>query len=285
MFGQISTTVRLLSDDQAWAARMAAALADEALHVVSEGPLPADCDVVVIGPGGSLVSPIDGDALRSTGRIGVIVVGGEQPADVRLPADVSASELRLACQLLGEIVRLKRRVRGVEQAHDIVSREARTDPLTGLPNRRAWDEALSQRAAAWQADPRPGCVAVVDLDHFKLVNDRHGHTTGDAVLRVSAQAWRSAVRQSDFVARLGGDEFGLLLIDLLPARAPNVLERIRQAATQALAIESLPPVTASLGFFVIANSGGGSPADWYAHAASALGQAKAAGRDRAVAAS
>ncbi|HZV09944.1 MAG TPA: diguanylate cyclase, partial [Novosphingobium sp.] len=84
---------------------------------------------------------------------------------------------------------------------------ALTDPLTGLPNRRLFRNALEDCIA----NAGCGCVALIDLDHFKLVNDRHGHAAGDAVLKSVAAAARAALRGSDTFARMGGEEFALLL--------------------------------------------------------------------------
>ncbi|MEX2283771.1 MAG: response regulator [Gemmatimonadota bacterium] len=86
-------------------------------------------------------------------------------------------------------------------------RDRGEDALTGLPNRAAFFEALGRARAAGSAEGKPLSVAIIDLDHFKHVNDRHGHTAGDAVLQASARRIRGALRISDFVARYGGEEF------------------------------------------------------------------------------
>ena len=120
-----------------------------------------------------------------------------------------------------------------------------TDPLTGLPNRRAWDEALARRRRQTDA---AACVAILDLDHFKRVNDAHGHAAGDAVLRATGDALRRGLRQDDFVARLGGDEFGLLLSMPNAPTAAAVLDRVRAALPEHLARQGAERVTASVGF-------------------------------------
>jgi len=90
-------------------------------------------------------------------------------------------------------------------------RLAKTDALTGLPNRRAWEDALATAFAAARRSDRAVCVAVIDLDNFKALNDRHGHPYGDRVLAACAAAWSAELRPGDLLARLGGEEFGLLL--------------------------------------------------------------------------
>ncbi|MGQ4828129.1 GGDEF domain-containing protein, partial [Enterococcus faecalis] len=82
-----------------------------------------------------------------------------------------------------------------------------TDPLTGLANRRAFVEALE----AHVGQKRSGCLAIIDIDHFKQVNDRHGHAAGDRVLQAFGEVARSTLRSSDMVARIGGEEFAVIL--------------------------------------------------------------------------
>ena len=88
---------------------------------------------------------------------------------------------------------------------------AREDPLTGLANRRAWDERLDEELGRARRAGVLLSVAILDLDSFKAVNDRWGHEAGDHLLQQLAQAWQGAHRGGDFMARLGGDEFGLLV--------------------------------------------------------------------------
>ena len=90
-----------------------------------------------------------------------------------------------------------------------MARQARTDPLTGLLNRRAFLEEMARRIDRLDRDDQPGTLMFVDLDHFKAVNDRLGHEAGDQVLQCTAKMLRDTLRPSDLVARLGGDEFAL----------------------------------------------------------------------------
>jgi diguanylate cyclase (GGDEF)-like protein len=104
---------------------------------------------------------------------------------------------------------------------------AETDPLTGLPNRRAWDA----RMARVTADDERVTVAMLDIDHFKRFNDAHGHLAGDRLLRETAAAWRVLLRSNDLLARVGGEEFGLLLVNCSPSAAAEVTERLRVEVT------------------------------------------------------
>ena len=104
--------------------------------------------------------------------------------------------------------------------------EARTDPLTGLPNRRVWDAELL-RATGQQ---RLITVAVLDLDHFKAFNDTYGHPAGDRLLKETAAAWRDQLRPGDLLARIGGEEFALLL-DCDIDDALEIVERLRETVS------------------------------------------------------
>jgi diguanylate cyclase (GGDEF)-like protein len=146
-----------------------------------------------------------------------------------------------------------------------LAREARTDPLTELANRRTFAHALDTL--------RPGdAVVVIDLDHFKAVNDRFGHAAGDEVLRALAACLRRTARQVDTVARCGGEEFALVLPDAGSRGAQAVVRRVRERWAAAGAI-----TTFSAGIAV--HDGHRPPSATLAAADAALYEAKAAGRD------
>jgi len=158
---------------------------------------------------------------------------------------------------------------------------AMTDPLTGLPNRRAFlqdAEALLQR----QIDrDRPIGVLLIDLDHFKSINDRFGHAVGDRVLQIFATTAQANLRQSDLVGRLGGEEFTVVLADASIDNAYLVADRLRNAFAAAAAVvdDQVLHATASIGVSVIVD-----PAQDLARlitlADQALYLAKARGRNR-----
>ncbi|MGA2030942.1 MAG: GGDEF domain-containing protein [Thermoguttaceae bacterium] len=178
----------------------------------------------------------------------VIAIGCEAPAALTLPRDFLARELQTACRLLGEIARLRRRERLAAATQQELLSAALSDPLTGLPNRRAWDAALAGRLAKLAAAGQRLCLALVDLDRLKQINDTHGHAVGDEVLRATARGLAGALRHDDFVARLGGDEFGLLLWLPREAAAAQVVERVRLAAVARLAETAAPEATLSAGY-------------------------------------
>ena len=159
-----------------------------------------------------------------------------------------------------------------QNALELLRATVRTDPLTGLLNRRGWTEALRREVALAERRGNPFCVAALDLDHFKRVNDEGGHDAGDRVLRRVCSAWRSRVRATDVLARTGGEEFGVALIDCDVEGAMVIVERMRAGMPDG--------TTCSAGLAVW--DGHESPADLMARADRALYAAKAQGRDRTV---
>ena len=109
---------------------------------------------------------------------------------------------------------------------------ARTDSLTGLPNRRAWDEEVRREIARARRTGHPLTLAMVDLDHFKRFNDAHGHAAGDEMLAEVANSWRRVLRTNDVLARYGGEEFAVLLPGCEHDEAIRLLDRLRAATPQ-----------------------------------------------------
>jgi diguanylate cyclase (GGDEF)-like protein len=109
---------------------------------------------------------------------------------------------------------------------------AMVDPLTGIANRRSFLQDASILAKRHVGNPRPTAVLVLDLDHFKSINDRFGHAFGDRVLEIFTEAARKSMRGSDLVGRLGGEEFAAVLADTTCEKAVAVAERIRESFAQ-----------------------------------------------------
>lgn len=159
----------------------------------------------------------------------------------------------------------------------------RRDPLTGIGNRRAWDEALAAAVERWLAHGRPLTLAVWDIDWFKRINDRLGHAAGDRVLAGVAQALAAGLRADDTLARYGGEEFALLLPGVALADALAVCERIRAGiATAEFPVDGgSVPVTVSCGLAEFRAGDGVRSA--FERADAALYAAKRGGRNRCVA--
>jgi diguanylate cyclase (GGDEF)-like protein len=165
--------------------------------------------------------------------------------------------------------------------HHSIQEQAATDDLTGLVNRRRFLEALESEIVRAAALGTPLSLLLVDLDHFKLVNDRFGHPAGDQLLRKFAARTRVHLRDVDVAARLGGDEFAILLPETDAAGAETVAERLRRSPPALpVAARSVPMVTASFGVAQHASGEGGD--DLLRRADVALYEAKSEGRDRVV---
>lgn len=163
-------------------------------------------------------------------------------------------------------------------------RLAARDPLTGIHNRRGFREAAERCIANTLRHQVPISVAVADIDHFKAINDRFGHTAGDRTLDFISRMLSLGVRQGDLVGRIGGEEFALVLIDSSAAQASEVMERIRDIIANGFSEDGAPvPVTASFGVAEIAYDGA-APRDMLASALDradrALYRSKLEGRNR-----
>src|SRR5687768_13697410 len=225
----MSRPVRILlatRDDQRRLAWSEALKTTRCQVVNGNGEVADDIDVLVIDQPLSEASvALDEDRL-TRGQMGMVAVGVGLPADVSLPLDHSSRELRLACLLLAEIVRLRRQREASRRQEKVLTHLALSDPLTGLPNRRARDQELVQRSAAARAGA-VWCIAMLDVDHFHEVNDQRGHLEGDAALRRVADRLTDSLRRAGFLARLGGDEFAVLLEGVNDAKAAAIIDLIR----------------------------------------------------------
>jgi diguanylate cyclase (GGDEF)-like protein len=192
------------------------------------------------------------------------------------------------CFLLANLERSSRRL---EQL-------ATHDALTGCANRTLFDAMRASTLEQARRDGTPAALLVLDLDHFKAVNDRHGHLVGDTVLRACAQALQTRLRASDLLARLGGEEFAVLLPHTSGTDALRIAEDLR-LAVKALDLGTITGlaadtgsdwrITVSLGVTTLAPAAAGAasaphvtPDEWYGQADRALYEAKRLGRDRVV---
>lgn len=174
---------------------------------------------------------------------------------------------------------LAEKVRELTDQLEEARREGSTDPLTRLPNRRTLDAVLDELLELCQVTAQPVALALVDIDHFKQVNDTHGHVAGDQVLRLVAdQLTRTFLRKYDLVVRLGGDEFAVLLRDTTASDAKRLLVKASTTVAAAPAFKGGPTVTLSVG--VVDMVLGDSPTSLLERADKALYRAKNNGRAR-----
>ncbi|AZD51921.1 diguanylate cyclase [Pseudomonas chlororaphis subsp. aurantiaca] len=149
--------------------------------------------------------------------------------------DEREKEVAARLQSLAERVSsMEQEAQGYREHLEEQRQKALIDPLTGLPNRAAWSERLEHEVAQWQQHGNTLLLAMLDLDHFKRINDNYGHLAGDKVLKIIAGVLRKRLRGSDFIARFGGEEFVLLI--------PNTSWPVgaRLAETLRAAIEACP---------------------------------------------
>ena len=159
-----------------------------------------------------------------------------------------------------------------------LERLATQDELTGALNARAFEERLTQELDRDRRYHLPLALLYFDLDDFKAVNDRHGHRTGDAVLRLVVNATRRAVRQSDVVGRMGGDEFAVLMPETEGAVAEAAATRLADGIRTVF--RGTPSVTASIGLVSTANASIVRSEELLRRADEAMYEAKRGGKDR-----
>jgi diguanylate cyclase (GGDEF)-like protein len=191
----------------------------------------------------------------------------------------------LLISLLMDITERTRAAHQLQALQDELRELSTHDPLTGLYNRRYLEAALARELIAARRHVHPVSVVLADLDHFKQINDRYGHLGGDAVLRFFGNLMKQHARGSDIFCRYGGEEFLLVMPNTMQVTAVERAEQLRRAigAVAVPFAQSLIEVTASFG--VATFPGDGASDDELVGAADrALYAAKAAGRNRVIAA-
>ncbi|MDY0268645.1 GGDEF domain-containing response regulator [Trichloromonas sp.] len=192
-------------------------------------------------------------------------------------ADKRELEARIRRQL-----RQQERTRKLRQEKDLLAKLARTDALTGLHNRAQLDTSLEIELSRTRRTRNPLSLLMIDLDHFKHINDTYGHAVGDRVLRAVAESLGQITRCSDLVCRYGGEEFAVILPDTTSANAYAVAEKIR-LSLMALNLregQATIPVTASIGISGTRPEGLTQAAELLREADQALYLSKQRGRNR-----
>ena len=194
-----------------------------------------------------------------------------------------AREQEVAARLKGlaeRVAHMEQEAQGYREHLEEQRQKALIDPLTGLPNRAAWSERLDHEISQWQQHGNTLLLAMLDLDHFKRINDNYGHLAGDKVLKIIASVLRKRLRGTDFIARFGGEEFVLLMPGTVPATGAKLLENLRAS------IEACPfhfkgePVTITVSMGMTAFKPGEHSDMVLKRADQALYRAKHAGRNR-----
>ena len=182
--------------------------------------------------------------------------------------------------LAERVAHMEQEAQGYREHLEEQRQKALVDPLTGLPNRAAWSERLDHEVKQWQQHGNTLLLAMLDLDHFKRINDNYGHLAGDKVLKIIASVLRKRLRGTDFIARFGGEEFVLLMPSTVPTAGLKLLESLRAS------IEACPfhfkgePVTITVSVGMSAFRPGEHSDQVLKRADQALYRAKNAGRNR-----
>jgi diguanylate cyclase len=192
-------------------------------------------------------------------------------------------EQEVAARLHGlaeRVAHMEQEALGYREHLEEQRQKALIDPLTDLPNRAAWSERLDHEIHQWQQHGNTLLLAMLDLDHFKRINDNYGHLAGDKVLKIIASVLRKRLRGTDFIARFGGEEFVLLMPDTVPSAGAKLLEKLRAS------IEACPfhfkgePVTITISMGLTAFKPGEHSDLVLKRADQALYRAKHAGRNQ-----
>lgn len=178
-------------------------------------------------------------------------------------------------------VRIGRQARELQEAVDTVKQMATSDMLTGALNRRMMTELADNELKLIERSGAPMCVALIDIDHFKHVNDHFGHHAGDAVLRSMAQHAQGQIRQVDKFSRWGGEEFLVMLPSNSAAEGMNAIERLRQSVER-LEIPGYPQLHVTFSAGVAQAKAGESLEQLIERADEALYEAKRQGRNRSL---
>ncbi len=179
----------------------------------------------------------------------------------------------------------KAEISQLQQNLEMVRHESLTDPMTGLSNRKFFDEALERAIADAMARGEPLSLLMIDIDHFKRFNDSYGHLTGDQVLRLVAASLKQNVKGQDIAARYGGEEFGVILPNTVLRSAVTVGDHIRRAAMSKELMkrstgEHLGRITISVGAATLHR--GDTPQSLIERADACLYAAKRSGRNRVI---
>ena len=196
-------------------------------------------------------------------------------------------EQEVAARLKGlaeRVAHMEQEAQGYREHLEVQRQKALLDPLTGLPNRAAWSERLDYEVNAWHQRGNSLSLAMLDLDHFKRINDGYGHLAGDKVLKIIANVLSKRLRPTDFIARFGGEEFVLLMPDSALADALAVGEVLREAIAACPFHFKGEPVTITVSMGVAQFQAGERSDLALKRADEALYRAKAAGRNQVQAA-
>jgi diguanylate cyclase len=233
--------------DHVWPMRSAAHAADALVELI-ERLAPAGWSFQPGMPTGRDLDLRTPDGIEP---VPLVLPDGKIRGTVRHPVhptgDPVDAVLRVLVQTVVLLVVQERRGWAAADRAQSAERASRIDPLTSLPNRREWDDALVQETARCRRHGLRALLAAIDLDGLKEANDTHGHLAGDMLLRMAAKALRSAVRETDLVARIGGDEFAVLAVEFEDGDPAAFAGRLGHALGRAGVVASIGAVVVEPG--------------------------------------
>jgi diguanylate cyclase (GGDEF)-like protein len=227
---------------------------------------------VVSGP--SELADANSAPIHIADRTWLLVVRDPNRPDIYLPLLLAVVGIAVAA-LLGSLILVWSRNERIQE----LRREASEDPLTGLKNRRRFEEDLRLAMARARRERTTGALLMLDLDYFKQVNDTHGHPAGDRLIREIAAVLRRRTRESDTLARLGGDEFAVVLPRCTAGEALLAAEAITAAIREHVPETGAEPITASVGVATFGDHPRSNIGSVVSEADTAMYAAKDGGRD------
>ena len=197
------------------------------------------------------------------------------------PLSGPSGQVEKVCLMVYDVTDIASSKRALERANEQLAKLSMTDRLTGLLNRGTWENLVDAEYERYRRYGQATSLVMFDIDHFKKVNDTHGHLAGDEVIKHTASVTKGALRQSDTAGRYGGEEFGIILPETDAEGARIICERIRETIEQSVVETSVAPIqyTISMGIAQL-NDGPENYMQWMQRADKALYAAKEGGRNR-----
>lgn len=199
------------------------------------------------------------------------------------PLSGTDGQIEKICLMVYDVTDIASSKKALEQANKQLEKLSMTDRLTGLLNRGTWENLLDAEFERHRRYGQKTCLVMFDIDHFKAVNDTHGHLAGDEVIKHTAAVTKSSLRQSDTPGRYGGEEFGIILPETDAEGARTICERIRQTIEESTVNTSVADIQYTVSIGVAPLSGETENyMQWLQQADEALYAGKEGGRNRVV---
>ena len=199
------------------------------------------------------------------------------------PLSGPSGQVEKVCLMVYDVTDIASSKRALERANEQLAKLSMTDRLTGLLNRGTWENLVDAEYERYRRYGQATSLVMFDIDHFKKVNDTHGHLAGDEVIKHTATVTKNNLRQSDTAGRYGGEEFGIILPETDAEGAHIICERIRESIAQSVVETTVAPIeyTISMGIAQLSD-GPENYMQWMQQADKALYAAKEGGRNRVV---